>query len=518
MSSRRARRARERALQTVSGVALLAAVAASLAVGGRLGVAPVQAGGPVQVEVPPSASTLVCPGPLVLPGGSGRGDAGFDPVPVPPQARVEVLSVAGPGAGDVAVTGLDAASVVTTLPAGGGSTGLDAADTTTAVRAAPAQDAPLVAATAAVRVTDGDLRGTAAASCTAPGVEQWLVGGSTAPGATAQLLLVNAGLTAAQVEVRVLGAAGPVDLATDLVVVAPGDRSVVDLTGAAPGQPALVVHVSSTGGQVAAYLQDARLDGFTPAGVEVVAPSAAPATRQRVPGVSAGPDEADSAVLRLLATERSTTATVTVLGEEGPVEVPGLDRVPLTAGTVVDVPLTGLAEGERTVVVDAGAPVVAAAESARTGEPGELDDAPRVERAWSPSTPGDDGVVALPAGMDARIVVGAVAAGDAAGEGVGTALLRVLDDRGEAVLESTVSVDAGTTGSWDLAELSDEDLTEVAAGVQLVDSVGAELAWSVLVQREQADGTLVSVLVPVPAPAQEPTVAVVEDPRVALRG
>ncbi|MEK8228056.1 DUF5719 family protein [Oerskovia sp. M15] len=62
-----------------------------------------------------------------------------------------------------------------------------------------------IAASVGSTTTAGDLRGLAAASCTAPDISQWLVGGSTEVGSSAQLVLQNPGRTPATVRLSVWG-------------------------------------------------------------------------------------------------------------------------------------------------------------------------------------------------------------------------------------------------------------------------------------------------------------------------
>ncbi|MCC2312945.1 DUF5719 family protein [Cellulomonas xiejunii] len=503
-----------RALRVASGLLVVGLAGGALAGAAHLGVAsavPVLAD---EVEVAPTPVTLQCPGPVVLPQRAERGDAAFDPSPVAPDVTLGAVTAAGSGAGGLAVLPLDGEAAVLDLEAGGGAVHLGDVAAPLVVRAQPLELSPVVAATGASVVTDGDARGLAAASCRAPGNDEWFVGGSTAVGATATLVLTNPGLTAAQVELELFGPNGPVEPTTRQHVVAPGATKVVDLGGAAADQAAVVVHVTVAGGLVAAHVQDTAVRGFTPAGTDLVVPGVAPSTRQVVTGLVAPESEvgsADAPALRLLAPgDAATTARVTLLGADGPVDLPGAQRVPLVAGEVTDVPLGGLPAGVYTVVVDADAPVVAGAVVSRTGAPGALDDEPRVERAWSPSTtPGGHGTVAIPRGVQAHVVIGAVGrSADDTDEGAAT--LRVLGGDGEVLSEHRVRVDAGTTGAWDVAELG-----EGAVAVELEPGDGVPLAWAVALTVQQDDGPLVATLAPVPVVDVRAALAVRQDARLA---
>ncbi|WP_166436034.1 DUF5719 family protein [Cellulomonas shaoxiangyii] len=509
---------RGRAARVAGGLAVLALTAGAVGAGARMGAADAVPLAATAVEAPPTPTTLACVGTLQPPAEREREDAAFDPTPVEPSTAVDAVVAAGPGAGAVQVLGPGTDGTDRLTP-GGGALRVDGLGAPVVVRGEPAGTAPVLAAATTSLVTAGDQRGLAAASCVQPGVDVWLVGGATTVGATATLVLTNPGLTTAEVTLAVWGRNGPVEPTTDRHVVAPGATEVVDLGGAAAEQRGLVLQVSAAGGQVAAHVQDTAVEGFTPAGTDLVVPGAAPATRQLVPGVVVEESQVGAAVgpeLRLLAPgDAGTSARVTLLGSDGPVALPGVDEVELAAGTVVDVPLGGLPAGAWTVVVDADEPVVAAAVTTRTGTAGELDDRPRVERAWSAATAADaHGAVALPSGVGATLVVGAVADGpDPTATGEGRARLRVLDEDGRELSAHDVTVDAGTTGSWPVADLVDG--ARAAAGLELEVLGGAHVVWAVGLQLDQEDGPLVSVLEPVPVRDAAATLRVREDGRPA---
>lgn len=522
-----------RGVRFASGVAVLAVVGAVVLAGvereSGAAATPEALDGAAgrQVAVAPSATTLVCVGPLILPEDTSGGDAEFDPVPVDPVTTVSVLAARtdGVGAGPVAATSLDGGTLpgsTSSLPAGGGAFVVSRPTTASVVRAEPTEEPARAAATSSTLVTAGDLRGLTAASCQVPATESWLVGGATDISSTAQLVLSNAGTTPAEVLLQVWGPSGPVDLTGERYLVAPGAQQVVVLGGVAPELRALALRVQATGGRVTASVQDSALDGFTPTGTDLVVPGAAPATRQVVPGVSVEASQVGDAaapVLRLLAPDGATTARVTLLGVDGTTTLPGVEEIELSAGAVTDVPLGGLPAGSWTVLVEADLPVVAAAQVSRTGLAGELDEVPRVDRAWAASVTADgDALVALPADVAATVVVGAVPddVDDAAGSGTGT--LRLLGADGSVLHEEALRLDAGATLTVPLAGvLQAEGLARAdVAGVELVTDSGLPLPWAVVLEVTRADGVLVSVVEPVPAGTATPDVTVREGSRLTV--
>ncbi|MCL2090432.1 MAG: DUF5719 family protein [Micrococcales bacterium] len=506
-------------------VALVVALAVVVVVGSRQTSAGTDRPVPL-VTVPPAATVLTCPGALELPAEvGGGGDSAFSPVPVAPVTRL--TAVASDTADTAEVLGLDGAVVASGLVPGGtgSSVGAVTLDVTAAgmVRATPVAGATshdktwLAAATTMVTVTAGDLRGLAGASCQSATADQWLVGGSTGDGATAHLVLVNPGSTPARVSWTAWGAAGPVDLTSDQVLVAPRSVEVVNLGAAAGMQQALVTHVVASGGQVWAHVQDSAIDGYTAAGTDLVVAGAPPATRQTVPGLLVEEDgsglERGGPTLRLLAPgDTGTTARLALFGSDGPVDLPGIASVTLTAGTVLDVPLSGLPADRYTAVVEADVPVVAAATFSRVGLPGELDPVPRVERALAASTLGGTGTVALPGDLTATLVVGAVGAVGAAAQGAGDGAVEVIGTGGQVLASDRLGVDAGTTGAWPVAGLVPDVPASDIAAVRVVSVSGATLVWAVVVETVQDDGTLVSVLVPTPSSGGPVVVAVRDDP------
>lgn len=524
MSARR-QAAIRRGVRVLSGIAVLGLAAATVVGAGRLPSASGATQAPSLVTVPASAATAVCPGPLIMPKASKSSK--FNPAPVAPVTSVNVLSAPDSGAsGAGTVRALATSSVLSTISSDVPAAALTGTAGPVVVRADPGTTGGArVAATAVGLVTDGDLRGLSAETCTAPTADAWLVGGSTDLGRTASLVLVNPGSTAAEVGVEAWGPNGALDLAGGAQLVPPHGTRVVSLEAVAAAQRSVVVHVQAAGGQVSAWIQDGAVRGFTPAGAELVVPGAAPAQRLTIPGLlveASTVDSADAPVLRLLAPGATgTTATISLLGSDGPVTLPGAGTVDLTAGTVTDLPLGGLPAGQYTAVVQADRPVVAAVQYSRVGTAGQLDTQPRVERAWAAAVAAGSGLVVPAAGTTGTLVVGAVPhTGDPTAQGTGSAAamtgtLRLLRSDGSVLDEHQVSVDSGTTAAWPLTKLA-PDPSQIA-GVSLISADGpVDVSWALVAERSQADGTLVSVLLPAPEPTAAAAIAVHQDPQVGL--
>jgi GT2 family glycosyltransferase len=506
------------------------------------------------VQVPPTATTLVCPGPVVLPADDAAGDEAFDPAPVQTLTTQRVATVpaapsagapdAAPAAGATTVTPLEGGAPLLRLDGADSVGGLDAVGGPTLLRSDPVGEQPATVGGATASITpQGDLRGLAAASCLEPSASTWLVGGSTEIGSSALLVVANPGRTPAEVSLDVWGPTGALDAGgAATFLVAPGAQRGVLLEGVAAEQRRIAVHVTAAGGLVSAHLQDSRLQGFTPAGTDLVTAGAAPATRQVVGGVvvpDSSVEQPDAALVRVLAPgDDRAVARLTVLGPDGPVSLPGAESLELGPGEVTDVSLAGLPAGAYTVVVDADVPVVAGAMITRPGDPVELGDLPTLERAWSSAgRAGATGVVALPPGLVATVVVGGIPAvvDDVLEDGAGTAgppataELVVIGADGTTVATALVEVAPGHTVRVDPALLApgvdvaavrlvpspDAD-ADAAAPVDPDAPAGTHLTWSVLATIGASTQELLSVLTPVPAPDARPAVVVRAGDRLGL--
>ena len=366
---------------------------------------------PVRLDIPAATPALVCPGPetAVVPDGAV-------PVPAPGPFTVTAAAATGAAAGS---TGGDA-PVLGPLATRRGGAALEGAgevrvlarvgDPHGPLRLAPTSssaDAAAAARLAAVQVTlarRGDLRGLAAGQCGAAATDAWLVGGATTPGRRARLLLANPTPAPAVVDVRLAGPEGPVDVPSGRgLVVAPGRVRALLLDAAAPGLGQLAVHVVARSGRVTSLLHDSWLRGAVPAGTDDVLPSAAPSRHVVVPGVVVLPGGA--ARLRVAATG-SDDAVVRyhLLGPAGDVEPPGTGVLTVPAGGVADVSLRWVRPGAYAVVLDADAPVAAAASMTSSGPPlGPLRTV-ATDLAWTSGTQPLTGEVAgaVPRPVDSR--------------------------------------------------------------------------------------------------------------------
>ena len=262
----------------------------------------------------------------------------------------------------------------------------------------------LVSGAQSETVDVGDFVGLASSGCAPVSADSWFPSGSTVVGRTTLLTLSNPTEVPATVDIEIFDDAGPVSApGSSGIIVPPNGQRVLSVAGFAPDLDAPVVHVTSTGGQVVANLQQSIVRGLDAGGLDIVAPAVAPATDIVVPGlviqnvggvqqlVSRGADYLDvSPVIRLFAPgEGTVTATLAVFAEDGAATGTALD-FDFDAGRAIDVPLDGfeapLQDGAYTVRVTTSMPAVASvrATAAGTADAGAL--APN-DFAWFASAP-----------------------------------------------------------------------------------------------------------------------------------
>lgn len=259
-----------------------------------------------------------------------------------------------------------------------------------------------VGSTASVREyldTAEEGRGLALASCRPARSEWWFVGVSGELGHIDELLLVNPTESSAVVSVEVFGPAGPIDTVGGGVVLQPGEGAVVRVDSLIPGVSTATLHVTTSGGLVAATLRSTAIDGLIPLGAEFIPAAAPPATRQLVPGVAAGPGPRE---LFLVAGERDAAVQLRYLTAEGERQRQQAGSIPVPAGHVVSIDLADdLAGSAAAVEVTASQPVTAAVRATEQAvlppnATGVLNRVPVADYAWTAAQPGGSDRLLLP--------------------------------------------------------------------------------------------------------------------------
>lgn len=396
-----------RAPITVRGVAIVGARVVAGAIGIAVAAATVAAAAllplptlgttPVGVVVTPvpTAQQLVCPGALLrLADDSGQGATVSSPLGTPSltfaagRGRATSIAVEASDAGTGGTA--DAPTVISTLP--------DEVDPTALL---------LLAGGQSQIVEEGEFVGLAAAACTPVSGQAWLAAGSTTVGRTSLITLTNPTEVAATVDLTIFGENGAISApGTSGIVVAPNGQRVLSLAGFAPEVESPVVLVTSTGGQVAASLQQSIVRGLDAGGLDIVGATAPPALENIIPGVvisgaarvqellGEGADYDDlRSILRLYAPGEGTVqATISVIPADGAGTGTSF-TFELDAGRVSDVPFDELPDGTYTVRVITDVPTIAGVRVSSA-------DAERTDVAWLSATPAlsDAALVSIPDG------------------------------------------------------------------------------------------------------------------------
>lgn len=352
---------------------------------------PTTTGAPAATAVRDAA--VLCPGPELL-GVPGVADVQVAPTvqaaTAPTDLATTVLGV-DPGAGRLEVGALaggptTATTPSTTTPTAPRPTTQRGAAVTWSVSNAHGVEAhavdglaPGLVATQGWRADTPTLRGLVAVPCGPATATSWLVGGGGAPGRQERLLLTNPGANEVVVDVTLHGADGVVASSAGRGLVVPArSRTALLLDSISGNEQRPVVQVVVRGGAVQATLNDAWLDGSVPAGVDDIGPAAPPSTTLVIPAVPVD----GSATLRVLVPgSQDAVVQVRTIDAGGGAPLPKGGVSTVKAGTVVDIPLDGLAAGTRALQVAADVPVVAGAVVVRRAG------AARGDFAWSTATP-----------------------------------------------------------------------------------------------------------------------------------
>ncbi|WP_374946546.1 DUF5719 family protein [Agreia sp.] len=372
------------------GAALTLGAGVALVAGAVLIPLPSHSAGVPSVEVAPTPlpQSLVCAGSLLQLSNAAGGDA---------------TAASGIGSPQRS-TGLSEEDVDIEQSA------LTAPDNTTAgdetgpivVTAPDADPGVLVAAAQSVAVSQDDVAGLASTNCAEARADTWLVGGATTVGRTSFVLLSNPSDVTADVDLTFFAENGRLDApgSTGIAVPARSQR-VFSLAGFAPNAKYPVVHVVSTGGYVAASLQQTVIRGLEPGGVELAGPTAAPSTSQvfagvKITGTSAIAERLSAdgyadlqAALRVYVPGSADAAITVSVASESSGSADGSYTLNATGGVVSELPLKDLPDGTYSVTLDSTEPIVASARTSALS-------AGAVDFAWNQAAAPLDAEVLVP--------------------------------------------------------------------------------------------------------------------------
>ena len=215
------------------------------------------------------------------------------------------------------------------------------------------------------------IKGLLAAPCLRPQSEFWLVGGSTAVGREALLVLTNPTSIDSTVDLEIFTENGTSNSAgLSGIAVPANDTTVVPLSSFVLRAESIAVHVVSRGGSITALIQQKAVRGNSASGADYVAPAPAASKKAILPGIlirgsvdsAKFKDSADkySDVAQMLRVfvpgTKDATITFQVLGTTEETFGTVLS-VTASAGKVSDFEIPGLADGDYFGILDSDVPV-----------------------------------------------------------------------------------------------------------------------------------------------------------------
>ncbi|MSZ19297.1 MAG: hypothetical protein F2609_00550, partial [Actinobacteria bacterium] len=340
-------------------------------------------------SVKPADLSLVCPGAVFRTGG----DSGTKLSQVNRTGKA-TASITAFGAGSIEISSV-AESNVSELELDSErifvSRELDDATSLTNLNAQedPVQGALSLTASTSQLVATDSMRGLAAASCQLPSNDFYIVGGSTAAGREALLVLTNPSPIDATADLGIftdLGAATVAGLAG--ISVPAGSTTVLSLASFAPTVPALAVQVQSQGAKLAGWIQQRAVRGTAAQGVDWISPNPAATLQAVIPGlvirgtkvinqVAKSEENSDAGhAVRVFAPE-GANVTVQIIASEEDVFGAVFTGI-VEPGSVQDFPISELLDGNYSVFVTSDKPIYAGVRVARGNSGGT----PRLDFAW----------------------------------------------------------------------------------------------------------------------------------------
>ena len=310
----------------------------SVAAAGRDVPAPVEVARPPE-QVPISRTALVCPEapttaksdstlfalvPPVADDGGSTDEGTATLTTLDGEESADLGTLAGPGQASLTELGPDQAPAVQLTADGSFAPGITAAQWT--------------------KEQSDSLSGLAISACGAAADDFWFPGVTTAVGSTSRLIVSNPTPAIAVVDLEFFGKGGKVKAVGERgIAVGPLTRQSLDLSTFAPGLDPATLHVSASSGRVAVALRTDRINGFTPAGSEWIAPSAAPGTDLVI---DAGLADASGQQLELTNPgDRQALVKVQVIDTGGPFTPSGFENISIPPGSVRVKPLDAVTDG-----------------------------------------------------------------------------------------------------------------------------------------------------------------------------
>jgi hypothetical protein len=258
--------------------------------------------------------------------------------------------------------------------------------------AAAAQGSALMTANQLQVLAAPSVNGLIGATCQRPGSDLWIVGGDTSTGREALLILSNSTKVDSTVELQILSTNGFASVPGLSAISVPRRQTViVPINGLLPKASTFAVHVSARGGALAAWIQQKTVRGLHASGVDLIAPTANLAKELVIPGflvrgseyaaklIAKGEQNADIADTLRISNPGSKPATILAKITGSNNKTFGtVIQATVPAKSTVDLPVTGIEDGDYAIFISSDQPVRAGAKLNRSSATGT----PKTDFAW----------------------------------------------------------------------------------------------------------------------------------------
>ena len=246
------------------------------------------------------------------------------------------------------------------------------------------QGSALLTASQTQSVQDSQLKGLLSTSCDSPSTDFWLLGGSTAIGREALLLLSNPTTVDATANLEIYSETGRIDSpGLTGISVAAGKSTVVPLASFSFRSESLAVRVKVDGGALLGVIQQRAVRGLKAAGADLIGAAPQAATQIVVPGIlvrgSAYAGELRSKSSKYLDVEqmlrvyvpgaKNADLKIQVLGASANNFGTAISQS-VGAGRVTDIDLSGLADGNYFALIKSSVPALASVRLVETQKGG----------------------------------------------------------------------------------------------------------------------------------------------------
>lgn len=233
------------------------------------------------------------------------------------------------------------------------------------------QGSELLSANQIQLASEKTIKGLLAAPCLRPQSEFWLVGGSTAVGREALLVLSNPTTIDSTIDLEIFTENGTSQSAGLTGIAVPANKTtVLPMSSFVVRAESLAVHVVSRGGSITAFIQQKAIRGNSASGADYVSPAPQASNKAVIPGLlirgsaytakfKAASDkysDVEQALRVFVPGDKDATITFQVLGTTSETFGTVLS-VTAIAGKVTDFPISGLADGDYFGIIDSDVPV-----------------------------------------------------------------------------------------------------------------------------------------------------------------